>query len=405
MNLKAILFSFLVTFYFIGPVSAQKKIKSNQQIPVLGWHSIPANEATVERYVEMRNAGFTLSFPPSSSVVDVEMQLDIAQKVGMKLIIACPELQSDTENTVRRFMNHPALAGYHLKDEPTRNDFPALTEWAKKINAIDNKHFCYINLLPNYASPEQLGTKTYRDYVQTFLDEVPVPFLSFDHYPIQINKDGIRTVNSNWYENLEIISDEASRNRIPFWAFALTTSHWGYPVPTLEDLRLQVYSNLAYGAQVIQDFTYWTPWEPFKDGPIALDCTRSIVYERAKTINEEIKKLSGVFLGAKVVSIAHTGNSIPAGTRHLGELPSPIKSLETKGEGAIVSLMEKDKNRFLVIVNRDIQKSMQLNIQGNSKIKRVLKDGSLVPGNIAALSSFEVTPGDVAIFTWKKTVH
>ena len=401
--MKALLFILLIMFYCIGSVNAQKKIKSTGHIPVLGWHSIPATEATVERYLEMRNAGYTHSFPPGSSALEVEAELDISQKVGMKLIISCPELQSDIENTVRKFMNHPALAGYHLKDEPTRTDFPALADWAKKINTIDDKHFCYINLFPNYASSEQLGTKTYKDYVQTFINEVPVSFLSFDFYPIKQNEKGERTISSGWYENLELFANEASKKGKSFWAFALTTSHWDYPIPTLEDLRLQVYSNLAYGAQGIQNFTYWTPWEPFKEGPIALDGTRSVVYERVKKVNEEIKDLSGVFLGAKVVSIAHTGDNIPKGTVQLSKLPLPIKVLETEGTGAIVSLLEKNKTAFLVVVNRDLLSSMKLNFQGSSKVKRVLKDGSLASGNMKKLRSFNVDPGDIAIFRWKKT--
>lgn len=43
---------------------------------------------------------------------------------------------------------------------------------------------------------------------------------------------------------------------MPFWAFALALSHkldntHFYRIPTLAELRLQVFSNLAYGAQAI----------------------------------------------------------------------------------------------------------------------------------------------------------
>ena len=39
----------------------------------------------------------------------------------------------------------------------------------------------------------------------------------------------------------------------------MATKHWKYPHPTLATLRLQMFSDLAYGAQGLQYFTYWTP--------------------------------------------------------------------------------------------------------------------------------------------------
>ncbi|MFA6946408.1 MAG: hypothetical protein WC220_10960, partial [Pedobacter sp.] len=39
-------------------ISAQDKLQSNGHIPILGWYSIPPEEATPARYREMREAGF-----------------------------------------------------------------------------------------------------------------------------------------------------------------------------------------------------------------------------------------------------------------------------------------------------------------------------------------------------------
>ncbi|MFR5871391.1 MAG: hypothetical protein ACLUEV_06990 [Alistipes sp.] len=80
-------------------------------------------------------------------------------------------------------MKHPALAGYFLRDEPLSSDFPALGEWARKVQAVDDKHFCYLNLFPNGGKEhlDALGVQSYREYVSRFDREVQ--FLSFDHYP------------------------------------------------------------------------------------------------------------------------------------------------------------------------------------------------------------------------------
>ena len=136
--------------------------------------------------------------------------------------------------------------------------------------------------------------------------------------------------------------------------------------------------------------------------PIGLDYKRTEVYDRIKLVNKEIKDLSWVFLGAKVISVEHTGDSIPIGTRRLKKLPSPIKVLKTEGTGAVVSLLEKGRNTFLVIVNRDFKSPMELTIGCDLTVKKILKDGTSVPAR-AYINSMKIDPGDVAIYMWKRT--
>jgi hypothetical protein len=317
-------------------------------------------------------------------------------KAGIKMIVYCPELKTATEKTVKRFMNHPAVAGYMMRDEPNTADFPELAVWAKKIRKTDDNHFVYLNLFPNYATEEQLGSKTYQEHVDQFVKEVPVQFISFDHYPVL--GDSLR---ANWYENLEIISDAASKAGKPFWAFALSVAHGKYPIATEAQMKLQVFSDLAYGAQGIEYFTYWTPFDTtwnFNNAPITLDGRRTVVYDRIREVNKEIESLSYVFLGARVISVSHTG-IIPQGTKPLTELPKPFKSLKTEGTGAVVSHLQNGTKSYLVIVNRDFKNPMTLNIECEKNVKKVFRDGTSVPAN-AYQEKTEVDPGDVAIYSW-----
>ena len=367
------------------------------QIPILAWYSIPNNNTSLERYLELKEAGFThnLSFFPDMNSMMVAM--DTAAKAGIKIVAYCPELKSSTEESVKKLMVHPAIAAYMLRDEPNRKDFPELGIWARKITDIDQEHFCYLNLFPNYATEEQLGTKTYSEHVDLFVKEVPVQVLSFDHYPVL--GDSLRY---NWYENLEIISAAAMNAGKPFWAFALSVAHGPYPVPTISQLRLQVFSDLAYGAQGIQYFTYWTPYDTvwkFNNAPISLEGKRTDSYDRVKFVNNEIKKLSDVFLGAKVIFVRHTGDPIPAGTKLLEKLPEKIKDLKTEGKGAIVSLLKNNENSYLVVVNRDFLKSMKLTIECLSGVKKIQKDGTEANVN-SYQNTLEIEPGDVAIYKW-----
>ena len=380
-------------------VSKTEQEQSFPQIPILAWFSIPAEHTSLDRYLELKEAGFTHGFSHTTTADEVAAALDTAQRAGIKMIITCKELETDPEATVNRFKNHPALDGYFLRDEPDRTAFASLGEWARKIESVDKEHYCYLNLLPTYASLGALKTNSYREYVNLFIQEVNLPFVSFDHYPVI----GDSTLRGDFYENLEIISDESRKAGKPFWAFALATAHDPYPIATLASLRLQVYSNLAYGAQGIQYFTYWTPmgtiWN-FNHAPITETFQRSEVYDRVREVNKEIKALSPVFLGAKLLSVTHTGE-IPAGTKQLASLPAPFEEVSASGRGVLVSELENGANHYLVIVNRDLKHSQQVTVRCTGAVSRVLKDGSSVPA-ARYTPTLAVDTGDALIYTWKK---
>lgn len=393
---------FLFFVFLFENTNAQERIQSGREFPILAWYSIPAGETTVERYQEMREAGINHSLSFFSNIDQMQKALDVAEKAGVKMLVACPELKKEPEKTVKRFMNHPALAGYHLIDEPKITLFPELSEWAKKMQSVDSKHFCYVNFFPNHADSSQLGTKSYKEYVQEYIRQIPVEFVSFDYYPVLKDR-----IFKNWYENLELITAESKKADKPFWAFALTTNYDNDHVTpqTLAAMRLQVYSNLAYGAQGIQYFTYWSATsvnapsvEDQRGAPISANGKRNVVYDRVKLMSQEIQNLAGVFLGSKVVSVRHIGlGRIPAGTIRLTSLPKAIKVLDTNGAPAIVSVLQNGDDAFLVVVNKDFLNSINLTVFGDESLKKILKDGTIVPAS-AYESSLELEPGDVAVY-------
>jgi hypothetical protein len=161
-----------------------------------------------------------------------------------------------------------------------------------------------------------------------------------------------------------------------------------------------MYTNLAYGAQGLQYFTYWTPvssTEDFRGAPISLTGKRSAVYDDIKLLNQEIKNLAGVFYGSKLISIKYAGKETPMGTNRLSTLPASLKVLDTAGKPAIVSILENGDKRFLVVVNMDYKHSMPLTLLGNDNLKRILKDGSIVPASIYD-TTVDVGAGDIAVY-------
>ena len=395
---------------------AQESWQKNGLIPTMSWGGIAESEISESNYRKLKEVGVTIDIAFFSKADAIAAGLDAAQKAGVKLMISCPELKSATEKTVKRFMSHPALEGYYLGDEPGKNQFEELKNWNKLIQSIDQKHYCFVNLYPNINSNQsKFGTANYQEYVDDFDKAFPAPYLTFDFYPIVD-----QALHPRWYENLEFFANKYQKEDRPFWAFALTTSYLAYSndtgqpsledfyqlyktykpektfvhsIPTLADLRLQVNSNLAYGAQGIE---YWS-FRGF-GSPLDAQGRRTIVYDHLQKINREIQNLSDIFKGSKLISVAHTGLQIPNGTKRLGKLPACIKLLETQGEGAIVSWLENGGKSFLVIVNHDFKQKMKLIISTTDDVKRVMKTGETVAAQDFSPVT-EVEPGDMLIYT------
>lgn len=371
-------------------------LPKTDRIPVLAWSAIPQSQTSDARYRELADCGFTIGYSSFSNVKEAEKAIDAAHSAGIQVLVSLSQLATDPRGTVLPLMNHPGLAGYYIRDEPPASDFANEAKLIDQIRAVDRDHLIYVNLLPDYATPDQTGVPTYPEYVNRFVATVPSSFLSFDYYPIEG-----RTVRASWYANLGLISDAARKANKPFWAFALSVKHFSYPAATIENLREEVYSNLAYGAQGIEYFTYWHPGGlGASDAPIDENGNRTAVYDRVQQMNLEIRALSPVFLGSHVESLGHTGAHIPSGTTPY-HLASPLMSLKTEGDGAIVTVLARDKHRFLIVVNRDFQHSMPtaIEFEQGKPVQRVEKDATLHPLDGSA-QRVNVDPGDALIFTW-----
>ena len=105
---------------------AQEKLKADGEMPILAWVGVPERETTIDRFKELKASGININYSNYSNVEAVKKALDLAGQTGVKLIPFCPELKSEPEKTVKQLMKHPALFGYHLRDEPNAKDFPEL---------------------------------------------------------------------------------------------------------------------------------------------------------------------------------------------------------------------------------------------------------------------------------------
>lgn len=369
------------------------------EIPIVAYYGVPLKYSNVNRFKEFKEAGFDISicFYEDTPVDTLIRILNDAQKNNVRLLISSGWVSVQPHVGIPRIKNHPALFGYFLQDEPWPKDIPETTRRYQAMLKQDVQKPTYVNLLPDYGTgmPEEIKMPPYKEYLQK-ASTIGLPFISFDFYPIM--KSGIR---NTWYSCLEDIRHESLRTGKSFWAFALCTPHADYPQPTIEMLRLQIYSDLAYGAQAIQYFTYWTPmptddWD-FHDGPISLDGKRTKTYNLVKRMNQELRGLLPLFDKAEVQTVHHMVK-IPQGATKLERVPTNIKKLKVIGhQGAIISTFKKDGHLYMAVVNKDYQNVMELHLSVKSPVRMITKQLK----ETAVKSSYKVGGGDLLLFKLK----
>ncbi len=415
---KAVVFAVAVAItmpvYAQDPLSIPHKYENptGKEFPIMAWYSVPGGKATKERFQELRAAGFNLSMHPSEDEEALGKTLDLALGTGVKLMAShYKDFCGNPAPTVKKYRKHKALGGWFLKDEPQMQEFASLAEAARKVRAVDDSHILYLNLFPyvyDHSRPDVeipcFGANSYDEYVQKFIDSVKLGMISYDFYPVITNGDWLH-LKPEYYHSLEVISAKATKAGVPFWAFSLATCHNTnvdhYPVATREQIRLQIFSDLAYGAQGIQYFTYWNPFNAdfeYSNAPIT-DGKRTEVYDIISDINHEVQRLSWVFLGAKMHDVSHTGDSIAWRVKRLGTLPPQFSEVSTTGSDIVVSQFTNGKRRFLMVLSADIVNRQKVTVKAADGVKRILPDGTSVKASLYN-SSMWLSPGDYLLFEY-----
>ena len=191
--------------------------------------------------------------------------------------LANPATKAIIDGKIATLNTLPAFYGYYLKDEPAAADFPAIAEIASYLRVADPNHLGYVNLSGIWHVTSQQQVTDYRTYVNDYINTVQPELLSYDSYQMMNHFDGTTYVGkSDWNGyllNLGIIADAAKGADIPFMNI-VQGCRWnaGWRTPDSNELRYLTYSTLAYGAQAISYFNWYSnytaplPGEPYYNG-------------------------------------------------------------------------------------------------------------------------------------------
>jgi len=247
-----------------------------------------------------------------------------------------------------------------LVDEPPASSFPILNIWSKAVKK--QNVLPYINLFPDYASPQQLGTKNYEEHLDQYVDICNPPYISYDNYSLY---EGGRLDEDRFFGNIEAIRKKTLQAGIPFWNIILGNTHFRYAEPSDATLAIQVYSTLAYGGRGIGYFTYFTPHiGNYRLAPIDRFGFRTKTWEMVRYINLQIHSLIPVYSKLKSVNVFHTG-TVPRN----GQGVDSAKLVESvKGDTLLVGEFTDNAGKpYAMVVNKNVHSSIAFDIQFKEK--------------------------------------
>lgn len=297
------------------PIAATKReYRFDRDRLLFGAYCFRVDEHFEETREWFREAG--LQFPVSVSGEDLtEEDLDWFTANGLGLIAPGSDYYLN--------MKHDAIWGIDLRDEPPADDFAVLQEQVQDLYAQDPNRFPLINLLPMYASGEQLGENDalpgfvgdspldtfceravrYRMHVSDYIGTVDSDIISVDIYPLSVKEDGALDTYMHWMRNLDILAAACRETGRDLWVItqAAGLADVGDGVAsyryckTVEDQRWQNYVTIAFGAKAIIYGCYYGGW--WNDDSHMLNDAgeRTDTYYAVKQVNEEMSVFAGEY--------------------------------------------------------------------------------------------------------------
>jgi hypothetical protein len=408
--IKILIFTAISSILYGQNQYVQNPIPESAPFPIMAWYGLTENQLDIQHFQELADAGFTINFSDLRTPELNKKALALAEKVGIKLIINDNRIQPDKpvdtaalkklDQVVRDYRESPALFGYFIVDETSADNFENMAIIKKQIALGDSIHPVYVNLLPIYSSEKQLGTETYQEYIYKYIKVFQPQFLSYDYYPF-INTGFKET----YYQNMEFIRDITLKAGIPFWVFTMSCQIYPtFPPPKESWIRLQLYSDIAYGSQGIQYFTYSLPHsntENFKTAILDENGKPTYLYDIAKRVNAEIHSLATIIKQLRSINVYHS-EPLPKGTK---QLPDDFCIKNIKG-GAMVAGYFKDNTEqpYLLLVNRNTEEKVNFTltlsekVKGLAEVSKSKKNSSVVFKSTKGIIKLQFNEGDGRLF-------
>jgi len=306
----------------------------------------------------------------------------LCDKLGLSVIVSeAPHLTSADwmklsdkqiddyiKNMVRKAGHHKAIIGYHICDEPSSLAFPALAKAVAAVKKYAPGKLAAINLYPNYATiwqmdqiRSQLGTKTYTEYLEKFVNEVKPQIISYDNYMVEMSMDmENKDKAAGYYTNLVEVRRVASKYHIPFWNVVSSNQIRPYTtIPSPANLAFQAYTTLAAGASGLRWYTYHG--QAYGYNPLDKQENRTLTWRYLEEVNRQLR-----IVGPVIKKLTSTGVYFtdPAPAKSLPLLPGKwVKNVDANVPMMVGEFVSSTDTNYVMVVNLSLEKSARFDIQ------------------------------------------
>ena len=319
--------------------------------------------------IDMQDCGFNSAIINVSTSV-LKGTVDFCVKRGIYPVIHNERLMQ-TEADCKKFINDnkglTGLGGWMLKDTVAAVDVKAgsaLDNMIGWIREADPKHPVFTGIQPG-SEFLSTGTNSYRQYIADFEYNLSPSFWPYRYFSRYTLSPSQHSPYSSFYNGLETFAFMTRYTNVPMWSYVNTLSGTGSSgdttLATEAQIRFEVFSALAYGAQGI---AYWRylPESDATNGLVTFNGEKTDQWYHAQKVNQEVDSYTRVFAGCNLVACRHTGLRQPAGTCMLSESFGPLMSMESGSSGVLLSHVCNQGLNYLVIVNHSVTASQELTL-------------------------------------------
>jgi len=284
----------------------------------------PAKAAAMYKrdFADMKAHGVNAAVVPNTQPNHHKVLLDAAQASKVQLIIELDRGGGElgqmvrgetplTDDAVRKtldaklrpVMNHPALWGVQLLDEPPA---PSFERYSQVMDALKS----YAPRLQPFSCLIGSGA------IESFLNTAKQGVVAFDAYPLGPGTPvGDSKPMLGYDQGAQQAAQAASKTDTPVWA-VIQAHSWGdgLRVPTPAELRCMTYLALANGCKGIWWFLYQTECDAKGNvemqGLVDKEFKETALWREAGQLAKEIKKLSPVLLDLTPTEGKLTSNGV-----------------------------------------------------------------------------------------------
>ncbi|NLX07798.1 MAG: hypothetical protein GXY33_21880 [Phycisphaerae bacterium] len=364
--------------------------------PIGFWNYALANRPEAMRVRDWVDAGMTLASSPTfdpardDKAAFIEM-LDRCAEAGVRVIVwdersLWPAFKNGEDayragfaEALADFGSHPAVLGFKVLDEPQAAQFDSACRICRIHKEMAPRLSPFVNLVPWLEGIEGwTGRADWPAYLDEFVDAACPDMLSFDVYS-QMNPG-----TEGWdmyFRNLRDYRAAADRHKIPLWVTLLSVGHFRYRCPREDDLRWQLNTAAAHGANGVMWFFFYMrqPHDNFRVAPIDEHWERTETFEWLSRVNRTFLKGPAETLAKLTLRhVAHVGRAWGGWPLFDGQDGRVSQAKSLHGTDLIVSQFTDAQGAdYVAVVNNSQTDSTEAQIRFRARRPRVWHVGWL----------------------------